>query len=397
MAYDSLTVQRSERQLRATRLFLSVNILSFRRPYGYDLYIMVTEYPLYLTFPPIFDINHYFWLHGDEGNWYSPLAGLELTNLGGRQEDLGATAQVGAWQAYTAYWNKPLFPSKYSVGISGGYWLQPDPSYNWDLHEVSGTVTLGRRFFESSKAYCTLSPDYRTVTDSLGRDSVAQHQVYASVGWISDLRSAGFDPSSGTLFQVEARSNYLYHDPDVEPYVQFTSDIRWYIPFLYRDAKFAFHLYTLARTADATYFDRVLIGGINSVRGYTTQRIGLDLDANDACVFSGEYRFPLYQFPELSELLPENYAALLGKFSGWAPRLDGALIGDWGRVSKTPQAFFQPGVREQTGSGIGFGLRVTEPTLKLSACSDFIWSENLGGSQSFQPRLLWYLYSGINF
>ena len=399
MAYDSLAIRRAERLLRATRLFLNVNLLSLRESDGYDIYIVVTEYPLYLTFPPVLGLNRYFWLHGDEGSWYCPQAGMELTNFGGREEDLGVTAQVGVWQDYSAYWTKPLFPSKYYIGIGAAYWLSPDPTYNWDLHEATGGLTVGRRFFESSKGYCSLSPDYRTVTDSAGEDSVRQHQVYAALGWISDLRSSAFDPSSGIWFQLEARSNYLYRDAGVPPYVQFTSDIKWYIPFLFRDAKFAFHLYTLVRTSDASYFDRVLIGGINSVRGYTTEYIGLDMSANDACTFSCEYRFPLYHFPPISDLMPENYAKMLGRFSEWAPRLDGALIGDWGRVSTTPEALIGPGsTANQTGSGIGFGLRLTEPTLKLTACSDFIWSESLSpGTVNYGSRLLWYLYSGINF
>jgi outer membrane protein assembly factor BamA len=399
MAYDSLALQRAERRLRATRIFLNVNLLSLRENDGYDIYILVTEYPLYLTFPPVLGLNRYFWLHHDEGSWYCPQAGMELINLGGREEDLGVAAQVGVWQNYAAFWTKPLFPSKYYIGISTAYSLTPDGWYHWDLHEVTGGLTIGRRFFESSKGYCSIQPDYRWVTDSLGGDSVQQHQVYAALGWISDLRSSGFDPSSGTWFQLETRSNYPYHDSDVPPYVQFTSDIKWYIPFLFRDAKFAFHLYTLVRTSDATYFDRVLIGGINSVRGYTTEDIGLKMSANDACTFSCEYRFPLYRFPPISELMPENYAKMLGRFSEWAPRLDGALIGDWGRVATTSQALIgrPDSAANQTGSGIGFGLRLTEPTLKLTVCSDFIWSESLLPGGAYQPRLLWYLYSGINF
>ncbi len=399
--YDSLAIQRSERMLRATRLFLNVTVLSLRKPYGYDIYILVHEYPLYLTFPPSLGLTRYYWLHGDEGSWYCPEVGMELTNLGGREEDLAIAAQVGVWQAYSATWTKPLFPSQYYLGVSAGYSLLPDASYDSSDQELFGGLTIGRRFFESSKAYCSFMPDFRLITDSGDIKTVRQSQLYTAVGWISDLRLAAFDPSSGTMFQLETRSNYLYHDPDVSPYVQFTSDIRWYIPFLFQDAKFAFHFYGLVRTADATYFDRILIGGINSVRGYTTSDIGLDMDANDAITFSGEYRFPIYRFPPISELMPDVYTKMLGAFSELTPRLDGALIGDWGRVAETSAALAGPGgPRNQTGSGVGFGLRVTEPRLKLSACSDFIWSENLepgGGLTSFQPRLNWYVYSGINF
>jgi outer membrane protein assembly factor BamA len=401
--YDSAAVRRAERLLRATRLFLSVNIVSLPESYGYDIIIMVAEYPIYWTFPPSLDINHYYYLHGLTGNWYCPSAGIDLTNLGGRAEDLGAAAQIGVWQNYDAYWIKPLYPSKYFIGVSASYGILPDPSKEkLDLEEVSEGLMIGRRFFERSKGYCSIAPDYRQViTDSIGKVEAVQHQVYGTIGWLSDLRSSAFDPSRGTWFRLEAKSNYCYHDPAVAPYVQFNTDVKWYIPFLFPDAKFAFHLQGVLRTDSGGYFNRLLIGGINSVRGYYTEEIGLDtsLIANDGGTFSCEYRFPLYQFPPISVFLPEDYSKMLGTFSGWAPRLDGALIADWGRVSDNVKDLFQAGsAGSRSGCGVGFGIRVTEPTLKLTLCSDFIWSESLEpGVESFGPRRLWNLYSGINF
>ena len=142
--FDSLAIQSAERRLRATRLFLSVNLLSLRRANGYDIYILVSEYPLYLTFPPVFGLNRYFWLHHDEGSWYCPQAGLELTNLGGRMEDLALRRKSACGRTIPPFGPNRFSPRNTISGSAPAYLLLPDPSYNWDLQEVTGGLTIGR-------------------------------------------------------------------------------------------------------------------------------------------------------------------------------------------------------------------------------------------------------------
>ena len=115
------------------------------------------------------------------------------------------------------------------------------------------------------------------------------------------------------------------------------------------------------------------------------------MEANNAVTFSWEFRFPLYQFPQVGEVVPDRFSRALGGLSVCIPRLDGALIFDFGRVSRTGIGLLEPsGENSNTGRGAGFGLRVVEPILKLSACADFVWGLSL---TTGKPEL----YYGINF
>ena len=102
--FDSLALKGAERRLRATDLFLNVHILFLHLSYGYDLYVLLTEYPLYFDFPPSFYISRYDYYHGRSGHWYTPSAGMSFSNIGGTTESLALFAKVGGWQTFSASW-----------------------------------------------------------------------------------------------------------------------------------------------------------------------------------------------------------------------------------------------------------------------------------------------------
>ena len=207
---------------------------------------------------------------------------------------------MGAWQTYSASWLKPLLPSRWFTGAAAQFAIYPDFGLPVDYTAISGSVTFGRQFFDRSKGYAAIAPSLY-LTDSTGAQGTTHSRVSqacAVIGWTSDLRSAAFDPSSGAALAFEARTNRLYHSPDINSYDQLSGNVQWYLPFLFPDAKFAFNCSATIRTSDAGYSQRLFLGGVNSVRGYNADEIGLDSSiANDAAVLNAEYRFPIYRFP----------------------------------------------------------------------------------------------------
>jgi outer membrane protein assembly factor BamA len=307
---------------------------------------------------------------------------VQFTNLGGRMENLRLFAKVGEWQTYYASWSKPLFPSRYDIGISATFDISPDYLYNFLKKEFSGSLTVGRSFFERSRAYCSIIPKYRW--GKIWRTDTASevfdyYQVYGAIGWSTDRRSSGFEPSRGWSTAFETRSNYLYHDTAVKPYVQFLSDMKWYHPALLKEHTIACHCFVLFRTGDAGYMNRVLIGGENSVRGYNMGQIGLrtiNPAANNGFYISGEYRFPIYEFPRIPLPMPDLMTPMVGQVTDVAPRITGALIADYGRVSRFPHQLFSTDTRHyQSGTGLGFGIRVLEPSLRIRGSADLVWGD----------------------
>jgi len=398
--YDSTQVDNAKKRLKATGLFSKVDIIHLHKTYGTDLYVILSEYPG-IIFPPDVGWYPYNYRYGRSHTWYCPFAGLQFTNLGGRMERLGIFAKVGEWQTYSAHWTKPLFPSRYEICLGAAYDRSPDYSINLIKKEVCGNITVARRFFELSKAYLSIIPDYRWNREWDDSSSYVSHysQAYGALGWLTDHCSSAFDPSHGWRFQFETRSNYLYNESMGKPYVQFLSDVKWYHPFFFNEHKLACHFYFLVRTSDAGYLNRVLIGGENSVRGYYTGQIGLRTIANDAFFFSGEYRFPLYESPGIILPVPSFVKSLAGQFTYVAPRLDGALILDYGRVSRFPHQLFSMDTRSyQSGADIGFGLRILEQSLRLRGSFDIIWSDNITTSRiDFYSRPFYHLYGTVYF
>ena len=97
-------------------------------------------------------------------------------------------------------------------------------------------------------------------------------------------------------------------------------------------------------------------------------------------------------------MTPAAFSHLLDRFAACTPRLDGALILDYGRIAHTAGGMFRSVFTPwESGLGAGFGIRITEPRLKISACSDFVWDVPLNTKPVELYQMTWHLYSGINF
>ena len=186
-------------------------------------------------------------------------------------------------------------------------------------------------------------------------------------------------------------------------YVQFIADMKSYHRGLSAAHKTAYHALLVARTNDAGIQNRLVLGGLGSVRGYANSGIDLQSTASHAVLVSWEYRFPLYQLPPLSPFFPQGLLKAAGKFAGsltdLAPRLDGAFIFDYGRVGRDFVDLFSHHDRGyRSGTDFGIGLRLMETHLRRSACLDVVWTENpYTPTMDFYAAPSWQLYLDLIF
>ncbi|MGA2506881.1 MAG: BamA/TamA family outer membrane protein [Chitinispirillaceae bacterium] len=403
MIYDSLMIKRAKQRLEATGLFLKIAILSLRKNNAMDLYIVVKE-PYYFGINDL-DFTPFTSRHGQSGKWYCPFIGLENSNVGGSMETVRLSLRFWEWRTAALSWSKPLLPSRYFIGCGALVDARPDNALPLDRLEYLGSVTAGRRLFERSKVYCSVIPDYqRTISwTATEKDTTNYYQAFGVLGWFTDRRSSGYDPSSGWSFFFDTRSNFIYHEITTPRYVQFTSDIKAYYPGLFDGHKAAFRFNIVARTNDAGIQNRLVLGGIGSVRGYANSGIDLRSTCNSSFFFSSEYRFPIYQFPSISPVLPGGVSKVFARFVGdltdLIPRIDGALILDYGRIARDMNRLLAfNGPEYMSGADFGFGIRVMEPTMRRTVCLDIVWPENpLLRKTCFYPAPSWCLYLDLSF
>jgi hypothetical protein len=403
MAFDSLKVRKAKKRLEATGLFLKVAIIPLVKNGAVDLYVIVRE-PFYFGLTAL-DLTPYTLRHGESGTWYCPLAGVEFTNVRGCMETLQLSLRAWEWRMAAVSWSKPLFPSRYFIGIGVFADAGPDNALPIDRMELFGSVTAGRKLFEQSKIYCRIMPDYQRKIGLSGaqKDTTDFYQAFGAVGWFTDRRSSSYDPSAGWSLFLETRSNVLYHEATTPFYVQFTSDIKAYHPGLFKNHKAACRLSVISRTNDAGIQNRLVLGGLGSVRGYANCGIDLRSVASHSLLLSWEYRFPLYQLPPFSPPLPSKVSTIAGKFVGdlndLVPRIDGALILDYGRVARNrPELLTFDRRGYVSGADFGFGLRVMEPKLRRSVCLDVVWAEKpLTPKVDFYSAPWWVLYLDLYF
>jgi outer membrane protein assembly factor BamA len=401
--FDSLMVKQAKQRLEATGLFLKVAILFLQKNDAMDLYIVVKE-PYYFGITAL-DFTPYTSRHGQNGKWYCPFIGLENTNVRGRMETIRLSLRFWEWRTAAISWSKPLLPSPYFIGIGAFADAGPDNALPMDRLEFSGSFTAGRRCFERSKVYCSVIPYYQRMISwtATEKDTADFYQAFGTVGWFTDRRSPGYDPSRGWSFFFETRSNFLHHEATTPSYVQFTSDIKAYHSGFFEGQKAAFRLNIVTRTNDAGIQNRLVLGGIGSVRGYANCGIDLRSICNSSTFLSGEYRFPIYQFPSFSPVIPTGVSKLFAKFAvdlnDLMPRIDGALIADYGRVARDMNRLLAFNGREyMSGADFGFGIRIMEPTMRRTACLDVVWVEKpLTRKIDFYPAPSWCLYLDLSF
>ena len=383
MAYDSVMLARGEKAIESTNLFTKVDVFSICRSGGKVVYIMITEKPYLL---PGLSGELYSRKYGKDETWWRLKGGIEHINFRGRMEIFKTTFSIWDWKAVGLSWQKPLTPSPYYFGVGSSIDLYPDEASNIRHTAISGKAIFGRTVSNNSKTYLSLIPFFKreisthSITPNLSEpitetviDTLRAKELFAATSWLSDFRNNRFDPSEGLLFFSDLRTNHIYSG-SFKPFFQFSSDIRFHHPGIFPYNKVVYRLATILRDTDGGSIHRIQLGGEGSVRGYPRQSIGNRFIANNSIIFSTEYRFPIFEFPAMKVPVLSNYSSF---FSSVRYRIDGALIFDYGRVTKSIDEILSiNGKHIESGTAIGFGLRLMIPTFERSICADFVFGDN---------------------
>ncbi len=399
MRYDSLKLEEARKRLKASGLFYKVDLFALRASEGYRIYIIVTEKLYWLPYDLGGEL--YSYRYGKADRWWRLRVGLENTNFRGKAEVLRTSFSIWEWHSIGIGWLKPFYPSPWYFAFGINAEQLPDDVFRIDHSIVKSSLTVGRKLPFRSRAELSVMPLYRRrilYDQSFAvHDTERVYEAFTMLRWRTDFRDNQYDPGQGWMLLCDLRTNSLYSGiaPD---YFEFYNDLRWYNPGVLKSHRIALRMTSTIRPSDAGSTHRLQLGAEGSVRGFARSQFGRRFIANNSLTLSMEYRFPLYEFPEM-DLFPLSRIHPL--FSVISYRLDGAFIIDYGRVaSKLDHLLsFSEGLCEE-GMGTGFGLRIVTPTFERSVCFDIVWGtdpDSRRGYLKFLKRPMWHFYLDMYF
>lgn len=378
MTVDSVQLRLCEKKLENTHLFSKVDLFTLKRNGIIELFIIVEE-KVYMS--PSGGGMWYSYKYGQKDLWLRLELGLSTNNFRGMMEDFSTSISVWDWRSVSFSWSKPLLPSDYFINIGTGVHYYPDEAKITDHFAVSSRFRVGKKLNSLTKVSIGLNPAFRKDINTVVNENslkekkeVKNYELFGSVFWISDLRKPYFDPYSGWLGYAELKSNHLYSGK-YKPFVQLLNNYAFYHPGFFDNHKFAYRLQCVLRTNSGGPFHTIQMGGIGSVRGYADQALGVEFNADNSLLFSMEYRLPLINFPPMSiPILNKRNKA----FQSLRYRIDGALIGDYGRIArKASDIFGMSNGSVENAAGIGFGIRGMFLNLERSLALDIVWGKDL--------------------
>ena len=362
--YDTTKIACAKQKLRLTNLYSKVDILALPLSDGVHLYVVLREV-FYLN-PDGIGGSLESRRYGNENDWYRLSLGLTRNNFRGMMETFSIAGSVWDDRGLFASWTKPLYPSLYYFGLGGGILRYPDLNFPQNRLIVYGKASVGRRLTLHSQGGVGLAPMYTLISALDGSAITKFREIIASLRWQVDFRNDTYDPVHGWNLVAILSSNAAFSD-DARKYGQLNTNGRWYMHGFFKSDRFALHTQTVFRTANAGDFKRLYLGGDGSVRGFPTSWLGLTDTMNNYAAISSEYRFHLYTTHIF------DFSSLTGhieELRGLYYEIDGALIANAGHLWHEA---LKPLDRRQNGAGIGLGLNIKVPTLRITGCIDAVW------------------------
>lgn len=381
MVFDSAKVASAKQRLLATNLFSKVDIVSLVTDDGVRLYVIVQE--LFYCIPDGFGGAQYDTKYGNPNVWYRLRLGLIQNNFRGQLETFSIHTSLWEDRSLSVSWSKPLLPSAYSLGLGAGAYYYPDLNYPMNRFVASGQISLSRKLAYNSRTFISLIPTYTRIDSLDGNLEQKFKEIISAIGFSSDHRNDSYAPKIG-WYIYEVFSNNAILSGIAPKYGQSYTDFRLYLPSFIIDQLFAFRIQSWLRTNNAGEYERINLGGEGSVRGYPSGYLGLLDTMNNSICISSEYRFPIWQTP------PINFFYLTDRFcelQGCYYQLEGALIADFGHLWHD---FLHPMQRRQNGGGIGMGLKIKAPTLRLSGSIDAVWpiTKDLNNADAYYGKVV---------
>ena len=252
------------------------------------------------------------------GVGYSSLArvyfatGVEERNLFGKGYTLGLTGQwSGLSTQYVLSFTNPNYNDT-PLAVGGDLYSRREDQDYYNKETLGGTARFGYPVGEYSVVNWSYRLDHYNIydVDSDAADDIQDIEgnnisSAAAISFSRDTTNRRFNPSEGTIYStsVEYAGGLLMGDDE---FVKFIGDTSQYYP-LWWDHVFHWHLrmgYVMpnADGDEVPVFERFFLGGINSVRGYTTYYIspydestGDRIGGNKMGFTNFEYIFPLFK------------------------------------------------------------------------------------------------------
>ncbi len=401
--FDTVETDSAKAKLLRIGRFSKADIVKVFKDEGVDIYLFLEELPSIR----LSDIGGelYSRKYGEQDRWWRMRVGITDENFRGRMERLTFNFSFWEWRSLGAFWSKPILTTPYFIGLGSSIARYPYDIRNYDYRDITARITAGRQLNHSARIALSIIPTQRTrigrapgisESGSPAPDTTTFYEAFTILGLVNDHRSRRFDPDKGYFVSTALRTNTLYQGLN-NPLWQLSNDINLYIPGFFPDHKFAFRLYNVLRATDAGSYHRILYGGDGQVRGYHTKQIGWNHIANNSALFSAEYRFAIWNAPEM--YLPLINLMFTGtNVVSW--RLDGALFFDYARMWPAIKDIFSTEGRVETARGFGAGLRVLFPAIQTSGCLDIAFGEKKGDGESeksFSLPPMAHLYLNLHF
>jgi outer membrane protein assembly factor BamA len=397
---DTAKLRLTRANLQATQLYEKVDIFPHMREDGAHIFLILKEsVRLDLGYGVEYSTRKY----GEKDLWYSVQVDAALNNFRGRMETLWIG--VSAWDRLELdlSWHKPFLPTPYYITLSAGVSDYPEDALPLDYVDVYGKLTVGRKVSANSRVFVSAKPIYRHRSIAGGDDSLYNIafpdkndflEAFAVTGFITDRRSAHFDPKSGWLLNTQLATNRLYNGVNIR-FFQSTSEFRYYAPVPLSNDMAAFRLLLTLRDTDAGTYHRLSYGGAGEIRGYANDALGWNFSTQSSILASVKYHRPLYTTPELPVPLINT---LFKGVNNLVFRIDGTFIADAAMLYREPLgALTQRGLGNpemtQPGLAFGFGTRILAPRVRQSGCIDLVFgrTEIEGGGYQWEPALHLYL------
>jgi outer membrane protein assembly factor BamA len=389
--YDSAKISYAKKKLKLTNLYSRVDIIPIEKDDGVHLFIILRE--VFYLIPDFVGGDRVERKHGNTIDWYRLHLGVTRYNFRGNMESLTLGSTIWDDRAIYLVWTKPMFPSPYSISIGGAAEYYPDNNYPENRFIANGRVYLSRRMTLHSRAGLGIIPSYTKIEHEDGTVFKIYKEMITSANYCLDFRNDNYDPVKGWFFNESISTNSVYAD-GVNRYGQFRTDIYLYFPGIFNGNHIAFRIQSVLRTNNGGNYKRLYIGGDPTVRGFPALYLGINDTMNDYAAISSEYRFHLFTTPVLDfGPLSEHIKDLQNFFYD----VEGALIADAGHLWHD---FPHPFDRRQNGAGIGAGLNIKVPSLRVTGCFDVVWpvsKETDRTSKNYNRTVIysvpaWHLY-----
>lgn len=395
---DTSAIRITRGNLIRTQLFQKVDILTHMREDGAHIFIILKEaVRLSLNYSGQYGTHKY----GNDKLWWSVHLNAGLSNFRGQLEELSFGVSFWEYRGLSAYWHKPFLSTPYFIRAGAAISAYPDERLPLDYRDISARMTAGRYIGRYSQISLSAIPVHRNRTlkekfviidDTLviplviGRDI---YEAFGVLGVVNDLRSSRFDPQSGWFLRTEISTNRLYYDQTL-PFWQLRNEFRYYQPLFFDDMA-VLRISATLRDGDAGTYHRLLYGDAGQIRGYNSKALGWRFVANSSVLASVKYHKPVWRAQAARMPLVNTVYSGVNELSY---RIDAALIADYARLYNNPQGILHLKGPWQSGTGLGGGIRVVIPEIKISGCADLVYGRRdvkKGSGHEWKPVLHGYL------